>query len=343
MAGTGAQSEEHERTEETAAELIARAKAAGYEVTIDQLTRWHRRDLLPKPRQVSLGRKGSELRFPAGTSDQLLELLHLKGIYRSLDKVGWGLWWGGWRVPTALARAYIEGVLTKMSKFFSEFVTPDGELTDKAKDLLDRAPDAYLEAGALRRARRRVGVDRFDWFMESILLVGTGHTDLVKDEDLDLLERGMALDRARSDPIASTGSPWLSSDKRLDFENIGQLNDTGHQLELLNAASDEALCGARDMAKAVMAVVSNVGGVIDHTAGPSAFGFGAFGRLFTEMGDDPAGQAFIVPVVLSVVDAGFEQGVRDVASGEAESKRLVARHEILLALRLAVPELTPPK
>ena len=66
------------------------------------------------------------------------------------------------------------------------------------------------------------GTEEFDGFMQSLLLVGSGHSQMVKLEDLEVLEHGMAMDRARTDKLPSTGRPWIEgTDPREDFEQIG--------------------------------------------------------------------------------------------------------------------------
>jgi len=209
--------------EESVEELIRRAGDAGDEVSKEQLRRWHRADLLPRPRQESRGRAGSEVFYPAGTGNQLFALLTLKRRYpKSLAKVGWGLWWLGFPVPDHLAREFIVAVIERNRKFIGELVTPAGDLTEKAELVLDRAGEVTIDSGAMRRARRRVGTEEFDGFMQSLLLVGSGHSQMVKLEDLEVLEHGMAMDRARTDKLPSTGRPWIEgTDPREDFEQIG--------------------------------------------------------------------------------------------------------------------------
>ncbi len=309
----------------------------------DQLQRWHGRDLLPRPRQESRGRKGSEVFYPPGTGNQLLVLLELKRQHpKSLAKVGWGLWWRGFPVPDRHAREFIVALLERNRKLLGELVTPEGELTEKAESALDQAVEAKIDSGAIRRARRRVGKLEFDGFMQSLLLVGSGHTEMVKTEDLEVLEHGMAMDRARTDKLPSTGQSWLErSDLRMDFEQIGALNDPTAQLAAVDAASDEQLCRARDTAKLFLPTIVNIASVLGDLYDPSAFGYAAYGKVFAELGDTPDGQAFVTVVFTTMTAAGFAEGIESTTSQNLESERLAARHEALIALREAVPELKP--
>jgi hypothetical protein len=324
-------------------DLIQRAVDAGSEVSKDQLRRWHRAGLLPRPRQASRGRKGSEVFYPAGTGDQLLALLDLKRRYpKSLAKVRWGLWWLGFPVPDRLARDFIVALIKRNRKIIDELVTPEGHLTEKAELVLDQVGAAKIDSGAIRRARRRVGSHEFDAFMQSLLLVGSGHTEMVKLEDLELLEHGMATDRARTDKFPSTGRPWIEgSDPRTDFEQIGDLNDPTAQLAAVDAVSDEQLRQAREAAKLFLPTIINIGGVLGDLYDPSAFGYGAYAKVFAELEGTPDGQAFITVAVLAMSAAGFAEGIESTTAQYADSERNRARHEMLAALRDAVPELAP--
>jgi hypothetical protein len=331
----------HQPPDESVEELIRRADVAGERVTKDQLRRWHGRDLLPKPRQESRGRKGSEVFYPAGTGDQLLALLELKHRYpKSLAKIGWGLWWHGFPVPDALARTFMLALLHRNARLMEQLITPEGEPTEKFEDALDDAHLAKLDSGTIRRARRRVGVNDFGIFMESLLQVGSGNTEMLKDEDLEMLEHGMAIDRARIDKLPSTGKPWLEgNDIRTDFERIGAFSDPARQEAVLAATSDEHLRRARETVRLFLPTIVNTGTVLGDLFGSRAFGYAAFAKDFGELDDSPEGQAFFIVVVLTVGAAGFDQGIESTTDQYLESERKRAEHELLAALRDAIPEL----
>jgi hypothetical protein len=327
--------------EEPVEELIRRAGDAGETVSKDQLRRWHREGLLPRPRQESRGRRGSAVFYPAGTGDQLFALLVLKRRYpKSLVKVGWGLWWLGYPVPDAQARSFMVDLLQRNAKLMSTLVTPEGELTEAFEDVLDDAGDATLNSGTIRRARRRVGADEFPVFLELLLRVASGNTAMVKDEDLGLLEHGMAIDKARTDKLPSTGKPWLDGDEiRTDFERIGSFSDPAGQLAVLEAASDERIREVRETVKVFLPTIINIGTVVGDLHGPRAFGYAAFAKDFAEPADSPDSQAFFTVVILTLSAAGFDQGIEDTTAQYTDSERNLARHETLTALREAVPEL----
>lgn len=281
--------------------------------------------------------------YPAGTSAQLLDLLAFKTRNRKLATIRWGLWWKGYDIDDAWARKFLEDFIRSNIKTRGELITPDGTLTSKADDAVYRATDSEykLNSGALSRARRRVGSNEIDQFLQDLLLVSTGNVDMLKDEDLERLERGMALDRARSDTVASLGGPWLTTDRRDDFEDIAKHSDFEHQLAIVGAAGDDVLRTARDQAKAIMPVVSNLGAMFRQTLDASAFGYGSFGRVVDEVGDDPAFQGYMVITLLSVGAAGHDQNIADLAALKDQADRLPVQYEILASLREEIPELAP--
>ena len=250
-------------------------------------------------------------------------------------------WWKGYDIADHWAREFLESFVRSNIKTRGELVEPDGTLTNKAHDVLDKVPDVKLDSGAIRRARRRVGTDEIDQFLQDLLLVSTGNVDMLKDEDLARLERGMALDRARKDAVASLGGPWLTTDRRGDFEDIAQHADFEHQLAVVDVSTDDALRAARDQAKAIMPVISNVGAVFRQTLDASALGYGSFGRLFDELADNPGGQAYILITLLSVAAAGHDEGIADMVALTDQAGKLPVQYEILVALRDEIPELAP--
>jgi len=87
--------------------------------------------------------------------------------------------------------------------------------------------------------------------------------------------------------------------------------------------------------------IINIGGVLGDLYDPSAFGYAAYAKVFAEREDDPDGQAFITGVFLATTAAGLGEGIETITGQYTDSERNRARHEMLTALREAVPELAP--
>jgi hypothetical protein len=98
-------------------QVLTVARAADLSVTADQLRRWHRHGLLPRPKQKGLGReRGTVIVYPSGTADQLLALAKLLAQHRALSRAGWPLWWQGFPVT----ENYIRDPLSRLVASLSE-------------------------------------------------------------------------------------------------------------------------------------------------------------------------------------------------------------------------------
>jgi hypothetical protein len=108
---------------QTRDEVLQAAREADCQVSADQLARWHRAGLLPRPRQQALGRgRGTVTLYPAGTSAQVIALCRIKSQHRNLNRAAFQLWWEGFgvdeaqvRAPLLKAAAEVNGVLRSLS------------------------------------------------------------------------------------------------------------------------------------------------------------------------------------------------------------------------------------
>lgn len=330
-----------EAGEEPAEAILEASAAAGHDLSATQLTRLHQHLLIARPRQASRGAgggRGTVTLYPPGTARLVAQICDLRRDEHRLDELGWLAWWHGLAVPDHLARDYLAAQVADIVKTKKELLSADGELTDKAQDVLDGAPDARLSQMPMRWARRRVGVENFDLFLEMLLMVFAGRTGEMTAEHFGLLEHGIGLDRARTDKLATTGGPWLDSDPRTDFEAIAERISPEALDKALGSASDGQLRAARDKAKALTAVVSGLGGVLRETGDRWSYGFAAFGAIFDDMLSTPAKQATCTLFLLSCLTADGSVGV-DQIIGQSDQATLTARqHEAIKALRDAVPE-----
>ncbi len=158
---------------ETREELIELAMANGHEASPEQLARWHRHGLLPKPMQVPLGRgRGTRSVYPTGTGEQLLALcrIHLDGREKRLDYVAWRLWWDGYEVSMVPVRRLLGRVAEQVDRDVRDLGDPDGGgLSDEALDQVEQAtypsvrlarpPGRGPQASGFRELRRVHGCD----------------------------------------------------------------------------------------------------------------------------------------------------------------------------------------
>jgi hypothetical protein len=250
------------------------------------------------------------------------------------------MWWEGRTIPDRLARTYLSKIAESFVKEWGELVDEHGDFTPKAEEFLDRAGEAEtrIDSMPMRWARRRVGADNFDWFLSLLLSVVAGRTADLALEDLQLIERGMGIDRARNDVLATTAKPWLDGDIREDFDNIAKLANPDSIAAALTEPSDDELRELRDKTKLFCSFVSNTGSVVRKTIDRWAFGFGGFGAVFDDMLSRPADQALVLLLVLRIVQAGFAPGLDQNVANAPGAEQVRRAHDVVIALREAIPE-----
>lgn len=108
--------------------LLALA-AAGFDVTGDQLARWHRAGLLARPRQRSLGRGlGTVIVCSPGTVEQAIALClcRIRTRHRSLSRAAFQLWWEGFVVDPAQVKEPIRLAAAKLDADIAVIASGEG-------------------------------------------------------------------------------------------------------------------------------------------------------------------------------------------------------------------------
>lgn len=260
---------------ETKENLLAVVKSCGYNVSSDQLTRWHRAGLLPRPRQILLGRRGSKIVYPNGSAKQVIEICRIREKERRLAYVAWQLWWNGFEVKLGTVRDFIQRSAKTVDEGRRKYYRLDSETVKRE---IKTSGEARFESRVIRRARKRIGKTRLPYFLETMLAVGTGQYSKESWEaqsDQMNLEKVLDLENAREQRIGTIG-PWLSGEQLNDISEIfGKLNFSA----ILSDTTDDELIQARDEFRAFFDSLGSVGQVMDKTFGKSAFGFSAIGGL----------------------------------------------------------------
>src|ERR1017187_1487374 len=126
----------------TAEQLLELCHEHGFQVSRDQLARWHRELAIPAPkRDHRRGGRGSVSMYEPDTPEILLELCRAKRGRTPLDQIVWSLWWESRPAHMSGVRAHME----RIAKDFDATVTTVREerpVTTKAK----RAPKLVREA-----------------------------------------------------------------------------------------------------------------------------------------------------------------------------------------------------
>lgn len=326
---------------ETAEAILQAVAGAGQDLSSTQLVRLHQHGLIARPAQVSRGEGGGRGKvtvYPAGTTDLVIGLCRLRQPGQSFDELGWSAWWNNLSVPDKLAHRYLQKLADGIVAVKERVLTAEGELTDEADEAIDAMREAQLENMPMRWVRRRVGTKDFDVFLARMADVLAGRVSDLDASELELLEHGIGMDRARTDRLAATGRPWLDSDPRQDFEAISQRVDPHSLAKAAGEISDEQLREARDKARAFVAVISGLGMIMRATGDRWSYGYAAFGAIFDDMCSTPRGQAQFMLFFLSCVAADGTEGIDQIISQAPQVAQAVRQFEAIKALREAVPE-----
>lgn len=322
---------------EEAEDVLALARTCGYELSRDQLRRWHRSSVVDRPVQVARGVHGTVTMYPPGTASLVLEACGLlaSGACR-LERVAWELWWRGLTEPRLAARGYLAKQAGAQVEILRHLVDEHGELSEDAAQVLNDAEIAPVSK-PLRRIRRRVGSENFGLVLEALFAVARGRVDELGTGTLTLLEHAMGMDRARTDIVASIGEPWLAGEVREDMENISSLASPERMLQLVDAVGDDELEVARDEVMRFAVGLSDISYVMRKTIDGWAFGMAAWGINIEELLGVAEGQAQLMLIWMSCKDAGLGPGMARILESMESLTDVRERLDTLLALGAAVP------
>lgn len=271
------------RSGETNQELLQLSHEHGFELKQETLARWHREGLLPKPETRSRGKgHGTQSVYPPGTGRQLLALCEIRRQEGRLLHIAWRLWWEGHTVSMELVRQLVNQVVTEWSEIKRRLVDPKtGELSEWACDQIDRAQNERLES--MGYSRKRTGRERFSTLTRVMMEVAAGQFDgyevdattLDSEDERQIVERGLGLDRARKDRLLGAGPLYSGESEDLLREmsrTIGRIFAPEVLQEELGKLTDGDLVRARDEIRLVLAPIEMFSVFADRIFGRGAFG-----------------------------------------------------------------------
>ncbi|WP_373490263.1 hypothetical protein [Parasphingorhabdus sp.] len=114
---------------------------ANVTVSKDQLERWRLKGLLPKVNQVGRGRgAGSETRYPIGTANQAIAIIHLLSVKEKLSFVGWQLWMRGCNVDERYWKPEIDNAIFQLKRMPAYVRLMETRYLTDEKTLYDQIP-----------------------------------------------------------------------------------------------------------------------------------------------------------------------------------------------------------
>ena len=287
---------------ESAQDIIDYLQFAGFEISRDQLARLHRRRLIDQPVQgPSLGR-GSMTTYPLGTAERMLRISQLRATTKQLDELAWRLWWEGFSIDPDLVRAYLVRKATRWDDQSkdgdsSSILEVEGGETTSDRDVLEEVFFQHLKTGPAMSAARR---------------------QLDRGSELYIEFAGLLVDLLRGDlsPLASTQRDlFLDANRRLRATSLppsaGSLALLAMRSEvdlpygeIIESLGDEELHRARLVTRQFLAVIANVGDIVQEVFGGGARARESIGKSLVALSESPDEQVLSLLLTSAFLQEG---------------------------------------
>lgn len=282
---------------ETSADIRTAAGKHGFDVSEARLARWHREGLIPQPRQKSLGRgKGTVSLYPAGTTHQVLVLCQIRARFRSLDEVGWRLWWLGFPVGDRFEIAQLKSaacrwdqIMVQLRSAYAILNGDNDQKSDAAHEQLKRMRDRHINKPFVARMRKRIGKQTFDTGLLFIIDIATGnfqansqfqHDSNEQQQDDAIQEKILGLSDARRRHKLTGLGPWLIGSIKDVLANLSASIGGRSFIQVIAVTDADDILRARDelrdIAYGAIAIVRG----LQHIFGRNPLGFGVLADCF---------------------------------------------------------------
>ena len=277
---------------ETAKDVLAYLRFAGYELTVEQLARLHRQRLIKRKFHDSGGIRDPRKTYPAGTAERMLRIAQLEASSKKLDELAWRLWWEGSRVEPDLVRDY----LVKMSNRWDDRLgeirgsnsssTTDDEVTSD-RDVLDEVFFQHLTlvpSTAAERQRLEKGSKVYVEFAAILTDLLSGDFSILAPPEQGLFERVMKSpfgEQLELGDIRGTEGGALETLQRAASLPYAEV------VQSLNARQIEQ---ARPVAFLLSQMIGSVGEIMNDLFGGPGQGRDSAGKSLVDMSHSPEEQ-----------------------------------------------------
>ncbi len=165
-----------------------------------QLERWRGEGLLAPVRQVQIPYHGSRVEFPIGTAKQIIEIQRLLNIRKSLDFVGWELWWSGypvdekWWKPKLADAAKTIDKLSKRLKTLVRYEDIKSEnINGNSPSIFDGKINLSTSGNIFSRILRRVNENEIGQLLNIFTQIGSGRFENFYNPNDDTIHSDEAL------------------------------------------------------------------------------------------------------------------------------------------------------
>jgi hypothetical protein len=329
---------------ERATDILARARAAGFEVSERQLERWHQAGLIPRPVQTwTEGQPRSSALYPAGSGDQLIMLCIIRQNLRRSNDIGWSLWWLGFLVD----EKYWMGPLRALATLYDKKLATEIMLSNREGRLSNLRTHRTSNV-LFRQLRKRLGPRDFEILIAYVgEIIGgrfEGWSVSFDSREDDVSRDKTAIRKAlRSKARRKAESPADNCEFDSNIESTlvllsSRLGDL-HFLDILCACSNEHLFRARNQLRCLFTAAQFFARPAKSTISDSVNGLYDLFRQYA-LYLKPSDQGlFLLLFLMLKEDTGFDQKIYDAINSFIGGMSKEASPEINKFLRRIDPAL----
>jgi len=320
--------------------LIRIAVAAGYQLSPRLLETLRTQGLLPRPQRTAQHGRTPVWTYPPGAERQLLSLLAWREQTKDPDVLRVLLWLDGFPIALALVREAlatgVQQVLTLFQQAIAEAASSQqrdakedgGGANDEAVSRIAAVLAAKRGARSLPRHSRVSATERARSVELLLRTFALGQRVDATPHDADTIERVLGVGRrGRRDTVDGSG-PWLVGPPETLFDTVEVLSLPA-ALQAVRAATDAELETARGVAMAVLRYLPLMARMMAATFDDDNYaGFAGVQPL----DQHPEIAMIMVPVILSMLQAGWHDQLHDITAALARVPELSAQTELLLQL-----------
>jgi len=296
-------------------ELIKASASEGVKVSAQQIARWHRSGLLPKPkRDYGTGLRGTVTKYPPGTLQTLLAICRVQTGRTPFDEVSWALWWSGNDRDPSEIRCYMEKVTVDLDSLIAKVrsAVQRGErmrgVPTSVRDSLQHTTVLRGPLGWIRRPLNQGSRDDWPIMVDLMLATVTGElpelTSRQKRVITDALHQGEAYAVTMNDEIG--WMPAQDGEAITWFAHFMQRPLSKRLAEL----SDDDLVLARDEARQLLEFGVTFGEYMAWLFKPNGLGYGFMKKVLEAIFGKPDRQVFLVLLIHAFLnDAEYEGNV----------------------------------
>lgn len=333
---TPSQDDHEQEVGPDSAALLQVAAQNGSPVSERLLETFRAQGLLPRPRRTGYRGRTPIWRYPPGTDRQLTAVLRWRQQTKDPDLLTILLWLDAYDIPPAAVREALLRQLTVAVRAMDQEITRHAcrlGLDPSDAGARARAIDALAQTVAAKRGntpiprRNRVKAgDRAHAVALMIRTFGLGENTHGTAEEADTVERVLALAPNGRRHTIDTAGPWLTGPAEDLFE-AADIVALPRLLDAVQEATDADLTAASQTVVALFRylplMVRMLGAMFDDD---NYVGLAAFGQ----MDQHPEILVYVVPMVIAMLKAGWDENLHAITSGLNRFPELGAQaHRIL--------------